>query len=110
MHLKNQESLKKQAPLPGSLIFHHFMFVIDVAMCQVPSEVATHSRLLIQNKKNYLLFKDHLNDDFPKVGVLHNVTKNADSSLQASCPTYVLHSASHTMYVSGTKSEDMGFA
>lgn len=110
MHLKNQESLKKQAPLPGSIIFHHFMFVIDVAMCQVPSDVATHSRLLIQNK-NYLLFKDHLNDDFPKVEVLHNVMKMQTLPYRhLALPTSVLRGASHTMYVSVTKSEGMGFA
>lgn len=106
---KPRKFKKKQALLPGSIIFHHFMFVIDVAMCQVPSDVATHSRLLIQNK-NYLLFKDHLNDDFPKVGVLHNVMKMQTLPYRhLALPTSVLRSASHTMYVSVTKSEDTGF-
>lgn len=68
------------------------------------------SWFLIQNGKQYMLFKEYLNGDFPKVVANNECHENAGYSLNAFCPTCVLPSTGHTIYVGVTKNGGMQFA
>ena len=106
-HLKNRENYNKEIPFPGSVILHYF-----ICRCEYMSSAIKYacSWFLIQNGKKYLLFKQYLNGDFPKVVDNNECHENAGYSPNTFCLTCVLHSTDHTIYVSVIKNGGMGFA